>query len=89
MEGFIVFDYEKQYPTALRDLAQWLSEGKIKRRETIVTGGIDKAEIALADLYRGANTGESLIFAASPEFDAADRGGFWLTEREQGRCWLR
>ena len=39
MEGFIVFDYAKEYPRALKDLAQWLSEGKIKRKETIVKGG--------------------------------------------------
>ena len=57
MEGFIVFDYEDQYPKALRELAQWLSEGKIKRKETIVRGGLSKAEKALTDLYNGINTG--------------------------------
>ena len=59
MEGFIVFDYAKEYPRALKDLAQWLSEGKIKRKETIVKGGLVKAENALRDLYEGVNTGES------------------------------
>jgi NADPH-dependent curcumin reductase CurA len=58
MQGFIVFDYEKEYPRALRDLAQWLSEGKIKRKETIVKGGLVKAEEALRDLYNGVNTGK-------------------------------
>ena len=58
MEGFIVFDYAKEYPRALKDLAQWLSEGKIKRKETIVKGGLDQAENALRDLYNGVNTGE-------------------------------
>ncbi|EXJ91855.1 hypothetical protein A1O3_00405 [Capronia epimyces CBS 606.96] len=61
MEGFIVFDYEKEYPRALKDLAQWLSEGKIKRKETIVKGGIEKAESALRDLYNGVNTGKLLV----------------------------
>jgi NADPH-dependent curcumin reductase CurA len=59
MEGFIVFDYAKEYPRALKDLAQWLSEGKIKRKETIIKGGLDQAENALRDLYKGVNTGKS------------------------------
>ncbi len=58
MEGFIVFDYAKEYPRALKDLAQWLSEGKIKRKETIVQGGLNECENALRDLYNGMNTGK-------------------------------
>lgn len=61
MQGFIVFDYQDQYPTALRELAQWLSEGKIKRKETIVKGGLKKAEQALIDLYNGMNTGKLMV----------------------------
>lgn len=59
MQGFIVFDYQKQYPQARQELAQWLSEGKLKRKEHIVRGGLGKAEQALVDLFNGANTGES------------------------------
>lgn len=62
MEGFIVFDYEKEYPRALKDLAQWLAEGKIKRKETIVKGGLQNAESALRDLYEGRNTGKHQPF---------------------------
>jgi NADPH-dependent curcumin reductase CurA len=60
MEGFVVFDYEKQYPQARKDLAQWLAEGKIKRKETIVKGGLKNAEQALVDLYKGVNTGKNV-----------------------------
>ena len=63
MEGFIVFDYAEEYPRALKDLARWLSEGKIKRKETIVRGGMSQAENALRDLYNGVNTGESSCIA--------------------------
>lgn len=63
MEGFIVFDYQSQYPRALRDLSQWLSEGKIQRKETIVRGGLSQAEKALTDLYNGVNTGELDFFS--------------------------
>lgn len=58
MEGFIVLDYASQYPSAREQLARWLAEGKIQRKETIVTGGLEKAEQALVDLYQGVNTGE-------------------------------
>ena len=61
MEGFIVFDYAKKYPEARKELAQWLSEGKIQRKETVIKGGLAKAESALIDLYNGINTGKWLI----------------------------
>jgi len=61
MEGFLVFDYVKQHAAARRELADWLAEGKIQRKETIVTGGLAKAEQALVDLYKGINTGKLLV----------------------------
>ncbi|KAF2705338.1 NADP-dependent leukotriene B4 12-hydroxydehydrogenase [Pleomassaria siparia CBS 279.74] len=67
MQGFIVFDYAKQFPEAKKQLAQWLSEGKLKRKETIVKGGLPKAEQALLDLFNGANTGKLLVEVATPE----------------------
>ncbi|KAL8829019.1 MAG: hypothetical protein Q9170_006347 [Blastenia crenularia] len=68
MEGFIVFDYAAQFPSARRELAQWLAEGKIKRKETIIKGGIGKAERALVELYEGVNTGKLLV-EVHPEED--------------------
>ncbi|KPI37944.1 NADP-dependent alkenal double bond P2 [Cyphellophora attinorum] len=61
MEGFVVFDFQKEYPKALRELAGWLAEGKIQRRETVIKGGLGKAEQALVDLYRGVNTGKLIV----------------------------
>ncbi|KAL9027886.1 MAG: hypothetical protein Q9196_003658 [Gyalolechia fulgens] len=61
MEGFIIFDYAKQYPEARKELAQWLAEGRIQRKETIVKGGLAKAEQALVDLFHGVNTGKLLV----------------------------
>jgi NADPH-dependent curcumin reductase CurA len=61
MEGFIVFDYAKQYAEARKELARWLEEGKIKRKETIVKGGLKEAERALVGLYQGLNTGKLLV----------------------------
>jgi NADPH-dependent curcumin reductase CurA len=59
MEGFLVFDYAKEYPAAREQLAQWLAEGKLQRKETIVKGGLKAAEQALVDLHNGINTGMS------------------------------
>ncbi|KAL1855267.1 hypothetical protein Daus18300_011173 [Diaporthe australafricana] len=67
MEGFIVFDFVKEYPAARKQLAQWLAEGKIKRQETVVKGGLKVAEQALVDLFKGGNTGKLLVEVKSPE----------------------
>ena len=61
MEGFIVFDYAARYAEARRELAQWLAEGKVQRKETVVKGGIGVAEEALLGLYKGTNTGKLLV----------------------------
>jgi NADPH-dependent curcumin reductase CurA len=61
MQGFVVFDFADKYTEARKQLAQWLSEGKLKRKETIVKGGILKAEEALVGLFEGKNTGKWLL----------------------------
>lgn len=67
MEGFIVFDFIKEYPAARKQLAQWLAEGKLKRQETVVKGGLKVAEQALVDLFKGGNTGKLLVEVKSPK----------------------
>jgi NADPH-dependent curcumin reductase CurA len=67
MQGFVVFDFASQYAEARQQLAQWLSEGKLKRKETIVPGGILKAEEALVGLFEGKNTGKTMVEVAKPE----------------------
>jgi hypothetical protein len=56
-----VFDYQDRYPEARKDLSRWLAEGKIQRKETIVKGGLGKAEEALTQLYKGVNTGTYIL----------------------------
>jgi NADPH-dependent curcumin reductase CurA len=58
MQGFIVFDYANEYPTALAQLAQWIAEGKLKGRETIIKGGIAAADEAFKQLFQGGNIGK-------------------------------
>ncbi|KAI1822217.1 NAD(P)-binding protein [Xylaria intraflava] len=70
MEGFIVFDYVKDYPAAQEEISRWLLEGKLKTQETIAKGGLEKAEVAIQDLFDGTNTGKLLV-----EIKALDQVG--------------
>jgi hypothetical protein len=60
MQGFIVFDHRDYYPTALKELAQWVAEGKIRYRETIAEG-LRAAPEAFIGMLRGANIGKQLV----------------------------
>lgn len=66
MEGFIVFDFFDEFARARKDISEWVAEGKLKRKETIVRGGIEKAEYAIRDLFEGKNTGKLLLEVKSP-----------------------
>lgn len=61
MEGFVVFDYQDDYPEAIGALGQWLAEGKIKGKETVVQGGIKVVDKAFCDLFEGKNTGKLMV----------------------------
>lgn len=61
MDGFIIFEYRHQYPAARQELAKWLAEGKVRKKETIVKGGLEVADNALLGLYKGTNTGKLLV----------------------------
>jgi len=60
MQGFLVFDYVRQYAQARQELEGWVREGLIRYREDILEG-IDKAPDSIAGLYRGENLGKRLI----------------------------
>jgi len=60
MEGMVVFDYADRYPEAVRDIAQWMAEGRFRSREDIVEG-IDTFPEALLRLFDGANFGKLVL----------------------------
>ena len=60
LRGFIVFDHADLRPQFEAEVGQWLAEGKIVWRETVVDG-IDNAVNGFRDLMAGANTGKMLI----------------------------
>jgi NADPH-dependent curcumin reductase CurA len=63
MEGFLVFDYVKQYREAAQEMAGWMAEGKLKSREDIVEG-IETFPDTLLKLYRGENFGKLVLKVA-------------------------
>ena len=60
MQGFIVFNYEEKYPEAIKQLSQWLAEGKLTYTETIVEG-FDSIPQTFLDLFEGKNNGKMLV----------------------------
>ena len=60
MRGFILSDHLDRRPAFEQDMGKWLSEGKVKSRETIVEG-IDHAVDAFLGLLQGENTGKMLV----------------------------
>ncbi len=60
MRGFIVRDYADQESDFLRDVGQWISDGRIKYREDRVAG-LENAPAALIGLLKGENFGKMVV----------------------------
>ena len=58
--GFIVSDFAALHGDFLRDMSQWVREGKVKYKE-FVTEGLDSAPEALIGLLKGASFGKQLV----------------------------
>jgi len=58
--GFIVSDFAALYADFLRDMSQWVREGRVKYKE-FVTEGLDSAPTAFIGLLKGANFGKQLV----------------------------
>ncbi len=56
--GFIVWDFNMRYGPALRQMSEWVRSGRIKYKEDIVDGGIEKAPAAFIGLLKGENFGK-------------------------------
>ena len=60
MEGFVVFDYVREYGKAAMEMAGWIAEGKLKAKEHTVRG-IEKFPAALMMLFNGDNVGKLVL----------------------------
>jgi NADPH-dependent curcumin reductase len=60
LRGFIVSDFAARHGDFLREMSQWVREGKVKHRE-FITEGLDSAPAAFIGLLKGANFGKQLV----------------------------
>jgi NADPH-dependent curcumin reductase CurA len=60
MQGFIVGNYQSQFQEGISHLSQWVKEGNLKYKETIVKG-FDQLPSALLGLFKGENTGKMIV----------------------------
>lgn len=60
IEGFIVSDHYDRMPAFLTEVGQWVRDGRVRYRETIVDG-IENAPAAFIGLLAGENTGKMLV----------------------------
>ncbi|MCP9200360.1 NADP-dependent oxidoreductase [Gramella sp. GC03-9] len=60
MQGFLVRDHMAEFESAIKQLAGWLQEGKLKYDETIVNG-FENTPKAFIQLFEGKNTGKMLV----------------------------
>lgn len=61
MQGFLVGDYKKSYKEAYVHLAKMLEQGKLKQKDTVLDGGIEKVPEAFSALFTGKNIGKQLV----------------------------
>jgi NADPH-dependent curcumin reductase CurA len=60
VQGFIILDYFGRFPEAIAQLGQWVAEGKVKDRHTVVEG-LEKAPDAVNMLFDGENVGKLIV----------------------------
>lgn len=60
MRGFLVFDFAEHYGKALKEMAGWVTSGKLKYRED-VWEGLENAPEAFIDMLQGGNVGKRLV----------------------------
>jgi NADPH-dependent curcumin reductase len=61
MTGFLVFDFADRYPEAMGQLAQWVSDGRLKSIEYTQRGSIADFPTVFNELFAGQNTGKLVL----------------------------
>jgi len=63
IRGFIVSDFWGRFDDFIREMPQWIKEGRIKYRED-VADGLENAPAAFMGLLKGKNFGKQLVRVA-------------------------
>ena len=62
MQGFIVSNFQNEFPEGIKHLSKWVKDGKLKFTETI-ENGFDQLPKALLGLFKGENIGKMIVKA--------------------------
>jgi hypothetical protein len=65
MQGMVVFDYADRYGEAVKQIAQWIKEGRLISKEDVVPG-IENFPAIMNKLFSGGNFGK-LVLQVAPE----------------------
>ena len=60
MQGFVVAQFEEYFEEGSKELAQWVSEGKIKTKFSI-DEGFESLPSAFRKLFTGENFGKQIV----------------------------
>jgi hypothetical protein len=60
IEGFIISDHFDRFGEFAREAAEWVRDGRLQYRETVIDG-IENAPLAFLGLLRGENIGKMLV----------------------------
>ena len=60
MQGYLIGDHFDRFPDFLAKAQEWLRDGRLRYRETVIDG-IEKAPHALLGLFSGENVGKMLV----------------------------
>ena len=67
MEGYLVSDYSAEFPKAIRHMSEWIADGRLQSRETIVRD-FSAFPRHLEELFAGRNYGK-MILQVAPDGD--------------------
>lgn len=59
-EGFLVFDFAERYGEGLKQLGQWIRDGKLKYFERVAEG-LENAPQAFIEMLQGKNVGKQIV----------------------------
>ena len=63
VEGFLVFQFLSRFGEGMREMAEWIKQGKVKYREEIAEG-LENTPATFISMLKGANTGKQLVKVA-------------------------
>lgn len=61
IEGFLAFDFAREFPQAREKISHWIASGQLVAQEEVVRGTVADFPDALLKLFRGENLGKTVL----------------------------